>query len=94
MTYLKRRTFLAGATAASASLPVLAGAMNAKPETGAAFEVTRSTEEWRAMLSDVEFEVMRENGTERAFTSPLHDKKTPGIYHCRGCDLAHYTSEH
>ena len=94
MTPIKRRAFLAGGIAASASMPGLAGAMNAKADTGAAFEVTRSPEEWREMLSDIEFEVMRENGTERAFTSPLHDKKTPGTYHCRGCDLALYSSEH
>ncbi|MGR3495087.1 peptide-methionine (R)-S-oxide reductase MsrB [Citreimonas sp.] len=58
------------------------------------FPVSRTEEEWRAMLSDLEYKVMREEGTERAFSSPLHDLKTPGTYLCRGCDQALYSSEH
>ncbi len=59
-----------------------------------AFEVTRSDAEWRAMLSAVEYRVMREEGTERAGSSPLDKVYDPGIFHCRGCDLALYSSEH
>ncbi|MCV2881351.1 peptide-methionine (R)-S-oxide reductase MsrB [Actibacterium sp. XHP0104] len=55
-----------------------------------AFEVTHSDAEWRAMLSDLEYKVMRKEGTERAFTSPLNDEKREGVFHCRGCDLALY----
>lgn len=58
------------------------------------FEVTRTDEEWRAMLSDLEYNVMREEGTERSGTSPLDKNYAPGMYHCRGCDLALYSSEH
>ena len=58
------------------------------------FEVTRSDREWRAMLSDTEYKVMRREGTERAGSSPLDRNYAPGIYHCRGCDLALYSSEH
>jgi len=58
------------------------------------FEVTRTEAEWRAMLSDLEYRVMREEATERAFSSPLHDLKEEGLYHCRGCDLPLYSSEH
>lgn len=58
------------------------------------FEVSRSKSEWRAMLSDLEYAVMREEATERAFTSPLHDLKTAGTYLCRGCDLPLYSSKH
>lgn len=45
------------------------------------------------MLSDLEYEVMREEGTERAFTSPLNDEKRPGIFACRGCEQPLYSSE-
>jgi peptide-methionine (R)-S-oxide reductase len=38
--------------------------------------------------------VMREEGTERAFSSPLDKLYDPGLYHCKGCDLALYSSEH
>ena len=58
------------------------------------FEITRSDKEWRAMLSDLEYKVMRREGTERAGTSPLDKNYSAGIYHCRGCDLALYSSEH
>jgi peptide-methionine (R)-S-oxide reductase len=59
----------------------------------APFEVTRTEAEWRAMLSDAEYTVMREEGTERAGSSPLDKNYADGIYHCRGCDLPLYSSE-
>lgn len=57
------------------------------------FEVTRTDEEWRAMLNDLEYTVMRRHGTERAFTSPLDKFYDAGTYLCRGCDLPLYSSE-
>ena len=58
-----------------------------------AFEVVRTESEWRAMLSDLEYRVMREEGTERAGSSPLDKIYAAGTYFCRGCDLALYSSE-
>jgi len=58
------------------------------------FEVTRSDAEWRAMLSDRQYQVMRRDGTEPAYSSPLDKQYDPGLYHCRGCDQALYSSEH
>ncbi|MBN7783994.1 peptide-methionine (R)-S-oxide reductase MsrB [Ponticoccus gilvus] len=81
---MKRRIFLTGALALPAlSQPALA-----------AFEVSRSREEWRAILTEAEFRVMREEGTERAFTSPLNDEKRAGSFLCKGCDLPLYSSRH
>ncbi|KPP92040.1 MAG: peptide-methionine (R)-S-oxide reductase [Rhodobacteraceae bacterium HLUCCA08] len=80
----------------SFSLAALATALGATPPARAAegdFEVTRTEAEWRAMLSEPEYRVMREEGTERAFTSPLDALYDPGTYHCRGCDLALYSSQ-
>ncbi len=57
------------------------------------FEVTRSEAKWRAMLTPAQYSVMREEGTERAGSSPLDKVYDPGTYHCRGCDLALYASE-
>lgn len=91
---MQRRTFLSGVSlglaTSGAALVTARGAM-ASDET---FEVTRTEAEWKAMLSDLEYEVMREEGTERAFTSPLNDEKRNGIFHCKGCDLPLYSSEH
>ena len=57
------------------------------------FEITRTDAEWRAMLTSLEYKVMRREGTERPFTSPLNDEKRPGLFLCRGCDLPLYASE-
>lgn len=56
------------------------------------FEVTRSTAEWRARLTEAEFQVMREEGTEPPYSSPLNDETREGTYHCKGCDLPLYSS--
>ena len=50
-------------------------------------------EQWRERLGEQEFAVLREEATERAFTSPLNDEKREGIYHCGGCDLPLYSSD-
>ncbi len=55
-----------------------------------AFEVTRSDAEWRELLTETEYAVMREEETERAYSSALNDEMRAGVYHCRGCDLALY----
>ncbi|MEP2683084.1 MAG: peptide-methionine (R)-S-oxide reductase MsrB [Sulfitobacter sp.] len=54
------------------------------------FEVERTEAEWRAMLSDTEYAVMREGDTERAFTSPLNDETRAGTFICKGCDQPLY----
>lgn len=58
------------------------------------FEVTRTEAEWRAMLTEVEYAVMREEKTETAFSSPLNGETRDGTYHCKGCDLPVYSSAH
>jgi peptide-methionine (R)-S-oxide reductase len=55
-------------------------------------EVSRSSGEWRAQLSDEQFRVLREAGTERAFTSPLYLEKRPGTYVCAGCEAPLFSS--
>jgi peptide-methionine (R)-S-oxide reductase len=47
--------------------------------------VTRSDEEWRALLSPDAYKVLRKHATERAGTSPLNYEKRPGIFACAGC---------
>ena len=69
-------------------------ALVARPLHAAGFEITRSRAEWKAMLSPLEYKVMREEGTERAFSSALDRNKAAGTYLCRGCDLPLYSSKH
>ena len=80
---MKRRDFLI-ATSASMLLATTARVQ--------AFEVTRTDAEWRAMLTDLQYKVMRLEGTEPAGSSPLDKNYAPGTYHCRGCDLPVYPS--
>jgi peptide-methionine (R)-S-oxide reductase len=52
-----------------------------------------SKEDWRKRLNKAQYDVLREEGTERAGTSPLNAEKRPGVYACAGCDLPLFTSE-
>lgn len=56
-------------------------------------KVERTEAEWRQMLTDIQYDVMREQGTERAYTSPLNDSKQHGVYRCAGCGLELFHSE-
>ena len=56
-------------------------------------KVKLSKDEWRKRLDKAQFNVLREEGTERAGTSPLNAEKRAGVYACTGCDLPLFTSE-
>lgn len=51
----------------------------------AAFPVQRTSAEWKTLLPPKTFEVMRNESTERAFSSSLHNQKKDGIYYCASC---------
>ncbi len=57
------------------------------------YKIEKSSEEWKLQLSDFEYYVLREQGTERAFTSPLDKLFEPGKYYCKACDSYLYSSE-
>ena len=52
-----------------------------------------SDAQWKQRLTPSQYHVLREEGTERAFTSPLNDEKRKGVFQCAGCDLPLFTSE-
>ncbi|HEY9039919.1 MAG TPA: peptide-methionine (R)-S-oxide reductase MsrB [Roseovarius sp.] len=89
---MDRRHFITGAAIAAGSAAVFTR-MGAPARAEGKFEVTRTEAEWRAMLTDAEYAVMREEATERAGSSPLDTVYDDGTYLCRGCDLPLYSSE-
>lgn len=62
--------------------------------SGDTFEYQLSDAEWRKKLSDLQYAVLRQEETERAGTSPLDKEYRAGTYHCAGCDLPAFSSDH
>ena len=63
----------------------------AKP--GQKFKITRTEEEWKKRLGPARYRILRQEGTERAFSSPLDKEKRQGIFACAGCNLGLYSSK-
>ena len=68
-------------------MKVLASSLNSKEEWNL------SKEEWKSRLSPESYYILREEGTERAFSSPLNNEKRKGVFHCSGCDLPLFLSD-
>ena len=56
------------------------------------FPVQRTDAEWRARLTELQYHVARQQGTERPFQNPYHDNKQLGLYRCVGCDVPLFSS--
>jgi peptide-methionine (R)-S-oxide reductase len=89
---LKRRTFTFGGAAGLLAM-ALTRATKAEASSQPSFEMARTEDEWRKVLTSEQFNVLRKHGTERAFTSPLDKVYEPGTYHCAGCDLPLFSSK-
>jgi peptide-methionine (R)-S-oxide reductase len=56
-------------------------------------KIIKSKEEWKKSLTTIQYKILREEGTERAFTGELLNNKEKGIYSCIACDNELYSSE-
>lgn len=56
-------------------------------------KVVRTDEEWAGILSPEQFRILRQKGTERAFTGEYWDTKESGMYRCAGCGAELFSSE-
>ncbi len=103
MTPITRRTFVAAAATTAVTyglfgarglgLPNAMAADAAKGPAGRAFEVTHSDAEWRKLLQPAQYDVLRQEGTERPFSSPLNAEHRDGRFACAGCALDLFSSK-
>lgn len=85
-----RRSFLYGLIGSG----FLAGvATPSRAASSQSFPVTLTDAEWRKRLSADQFAVLRQEGTERPFTSKLLDEHRKGTFTCAGCDQALFASD-
>ncbi len=90
--FLSRRTFILIPTMSILKtifkpMQVLASSFASKEEWNL------SKDEWKSRLSPESYYILREEGTERAFSSPLNNEKRKGVFHCAGCDLPLFLSD-
>ena len=85
-----RRSFL-GLLGLGAAVGALS-ACGAAPAQASSFPVTLSEAEWRKRLTPQQFAVLRQEATERPYSSPLNQEKRTGLFACAGCGNALYSS--
>ncbi len=91
---ISRRTFVVAGLGGVAALPFLR--FTEQPALAAAtkkFSYVLTEAQWRAKLSPAAYAVLREEGTERAFTSPLNEEHRAGTFACKGCALPLFASK-
>ncbi|WP_266366906.1 peptide-methionine (R)-S-oxide reductase MsrB [Tellurirhabdus rosea] len=57
------------------------------------WKVSKTNAEWKRLLTPEQYYILREKGTERAFTSPLNKNKEKGAYHCAACKTPLFASD-
>lgn len=97
---LDRRNFILALGTASVVTACSQGTSTAKPLLNTETKMDANLDwkalskaQWKEKLNDEEFHVLRKEGTEAPFTSPLNDEKRKGTFVCAGCALPLFTSE-
>lgn len=88
-----RRTFLKTALATLGGLYAIKMPWPIQVQAAGEIErIMKSDEQWQKELTEKQYDVLREEATERPFTSPLLDEKRTGTYVCAGCGLPLFES--
>jgi peptide-methionine (R)-S-oxide reductase len=90
---IHRRRFIA-LTGIAAAVPLIAGCGGTAAQAKGKFRISKTDAQWRRELTKAQYYVLREEGTERAFTSPLDKEKRKGTFVCAGCKNRVYSSAH
>jgi peptide-methionine (R)-S-oxide reductase len=88
-----RRQFILGVSGAAILYGVLRHAMDHPALAAENFPVKHTDAEWQKLLTPAQYNILRESGTERPFTSPLLDEHRTGVFYCQGCKQELYSSE-
>ena len=86
------KRFLIKGGGAGLALALMASWRPAAPRAAETFEVTHDDAEWRKLLTPGQYAVLRQEGTEAAFSSPLLHEERRGTFACAGCGLDLYSS--
>lgn len=91
---MDRRTFLFGMLGAGLSMLAAPRLRAAERKVGSMVEkIVKTDAEWRQLLTPEQYEVLRQEGTEPPFSSPLNKEYRKGVYACAGCGLELFTSD-
>jgi len=90
---LNRRQFIATCLGL-ASLPLIASRTFGDMKIPTTIrKIVKSDAEWKTLLTSAQYNILRREGTEPPFSSPLNDEKRQGQFVCAGCDLPLFTSD-
>lgn len=87
---MTRRTFLSALGAILGARAIEANSAGQDSDIGD--KVVKSDAQWRAILTPEQYDVLRQEGTERPGSSPLNKEHRKGTYVCVGCDLPLFAS--
>ncbi|MDQ7011733.1 MAG: peptide-methionine (R)-S-oxide reductase MsrB [Mariprofundaceae bacterium] len=92
---MNRRTFITGLLGLGLSVLATPKRLFAGSRQGGAMieKIEKTDDQWRRELTPEQFHVLREEGTEPPFSSPLNKEKRQGIYACAGCGLELFSSD-
>ena len=93
---LSRRRFISLALGVVASYLVMSNSLmveKASAEHGEIMKVELSKKEWKEKLTPEQYDILRDEGTERPNSSPLNNEKRKGVFVCSGCGLELFRSE-
>ncbi|MGO8910863.1 MAG: peptide-methionine (R)-S-oxide reductase, partial [Bradyrhizobium sp.] len=87
------RRILLASTAGLLGFAALRWLRGAPARAAGKFEIEKTDAEWRAQLTPQQYDILRKEGTERPWSSPLLKEHRKGIFACAGCDLPLFSSE-
>ena len=90
---MTKRSWLLGAAGTIAAFAAMRWSSATDAAPAEKFEIEKSDEEWRRLLTPAQYDILRKHGTERPGTSPLNKEKRKGTFACAGCDLPLFTSD-